>query len=99
MCDRNGTNALPDFHIIRRDFIEIYFKVSRKEPLEPFPPAMSFFFFTCQPLSGLKQLITEVHQQILTGHAQKHRADSEEDASSHHPLTDRFQVKAQTEIR
>lgn len=57
------------------------------------------FFFTCQPSSGLKQLITEVHQQVLTVNAQKHRAHSEEDASSHHPLTDKFQVTAQTKIR
>lgn len=53
------------------------------------------FFNTCQPRPGLKQLITDVHQQVLTGHAQKHRANSEEDASSHHPLTHRIQVRWQ----
>lgn len=42
-------------------------------------------FFTSQPSSGLKKLITEVHQQVLTVHAHKHRTDSKEDASSHHP--------------
>lgn len=57
------------------------------------------FFFTCQPSSGLKQLITEVQQQVLTGHAQKHGADSEEDASSHHPLTQTyFRLQVKTEI-
>lgn len=57
-----------------------------------------FFFFTCQPRSGLKQLIAEVQQQVLTGHAQKNRADSEEDASSHHPLTQTYKYRSdQTE--
>ncbi|KAG7227763.1 hypothetical protein INR49_013557 [Caranx melampygus] len=53
-----------------------------------------------KPSSGLKQLITEVQQQVLTGHAQKNRADSEENTSSHHPLTQTYfralQVRSRT---
>lgn len=82
--NRTETVPLPDFPLIRRSFNYIYLQNLNLS-----------LFFTCQPSSGLKQLITEFHQQVLTVNAQKDRANSEEDASSHHPLKDRFPVTAQ----
>lgn len=57
--------------------------------------ATSYISFTSEPRSGLKELITEVSQQVLAVHALKQGANSKEDTSPHHPKTEKCQITAQ----